>query len=332
MSAFIKKMFAQAKKERQKIVLPESNDPRVTEAASRILSENIADIVLIGEEDKIRKITPEFSLDGAEFIDPLNFEEHEEFSQSFFQLRKRKGVSIEKARKSMKDPTYFGMMLVYKGYADGLVAGAVNTTPETLRPALQILRTAPGTKLVSAFFIMATQTDFGADGTFIFADSGLNQNPNAEELSEIAISSAETFRELFDIEPVVAMTSYSSFGSADSELVDKVVEATKLAQEKKPELLLDGELQIDAALIPEISNRKAPENKVQGKANVLIFPDLNTGNIAYKLVQYLGKAEAYGPLLQGIAKPVNDLSRGCSANDIIGVVAITAVQSQNAKK
>ncbi|MGI6579460.1 MAG: phosphate acetyltransferase [Saccharofermentanales bacterium] len=328
MSDFINGIFELAKKNRKKIVLPETDDPRVTEAASRIIKEGIADIILIGGENRIKLVTPEYSLEGAEYIDPASYEKYDEFVQIFFEMRKRRGVSLLEAQKKMLDPVYFGMMLVHQGIADGLVAGAVNSTANVLRPALQILRTKPGTKLVSAFFVMVTDTDYGSNGTFVFADCGLNEDPDADQLSEIAISSAQSFRELIGGEPVVAMTSYSSFGSASSAMIDKVVQATELAKEKAPDLLLDGELQIDAALSPVTSEKKAPGNKVGGKANILVFPDLNTGNIAYKLVQYLAGAEAYGPLLQGIAKPVNDLSRGCSVNDIVGVVAITAVQAQ----
>lgn len=330
MMSFINKIIKDAKKERKTIVLPESDDPRVTEAASIILQDNIADIILIGGENRVKQVTPEFPLDGAKFIDPGTFEKYDEFVRIFFEMRKRRGVSEIQARKLMLDPTYFGMMLVHQGVADGLVSGAVHSTANTLRPALQILRTKPGTKFVSAFFVMVTKTELGSDGAFIFADCGLNENPNAEDLSEIALSSAESFRELIGGEPVIAMTSYSSFGSADSDMVDKVIHATKLAQEKAPELILDGELQVDAALSPPVSEKKAPSNIVKGEANILIFPDLNTGNIGYKLVQYLGGAQAYGPLLQGIAKPVNDLSRGCSVDDIVGVVAITSVQAQQA--
>ncbi|NLB77664.1 MAG: phosphotransacetylase, partial [Clostridiaceae bacterium] len=221
------------------------------------------------------------------------------------------------------------VMMVKKGEADGMVAGAINSTANTLRPALQILKTAPNVKLVSAFFIMCVPNcEYGHKGTFLYADSGLVENPNAEELSEIAICSAKTFKTLVEAEPKVAMLSYSSYGSAKSGLVDKVVEATKLAKEKAPYLLLDGELQADAAIVPEIAESKAKDSPLKGQANVLVFPDLNDGNIAYKLTQRLAKAEAYGPITQGIAKPINDLSRGCSAEDIVGVVAITAVQAQ----
>ena len=329
MANFIYGMIEKAKKDRKTIILAETKDPRITEAASKIIARNIANIILIGDEAKIRNVTPDYSLDGAIFIDPLTYDKTDEFAEQFYQLRKRKGVSREDAHEMMRNSIYFSMMLVKNGIADGFVGGAVTATANILRPALQVIRTKPDAKLVSAYFIMDTQTNLGENGTFIFADCGLNENPDAEQLSEIAISSADTFKSLIGKKPVVAMTSYSSFGSAKNPLVDKVTEATRLAKEKAPDLCLDGELQIDAALVPETSEKKAPGNCVQGKANVLVFPDLDTGNIGYKLVQYLGGAKAYGPILQGIAKPINDLSRGCSTDDIVGVVAITAVQAQN---
>lgn len=239
-------------------------------------------------------------------------------------------MTEEKAKELITDPVYFGMMMVKCGKADGLVSGAAHSTADTLRPALQILKTAPNTKLVSAFFVMCVPNcEYGENGTFVFADSGLNANPTADELSEIAISSSKSFEQLVNKKAQVAMLSYSTYGSAKSELVDKVIEATKLVKEKAPEISVDGELQTDAAIVPEIAKSKAPGSTVAGKANTLVFPDLNTGNISYKLVQRLAKAEAYGPLCQGIARPVNDLSRGCSSLDIVGVVAITAVQAQS---
>ena len=240
-------------------------------------------------------------------------------------------MTLEEAKELLKQPIYFGMMMLKdeESEADGLVSGAIHSTADTLRPALQILKTKPGTKLVSAFFVMCVPNcEYGEKGTFLFGDSGLNQNPTADELSEIAISSAESFKQLVQAEPKVAMLSYSTYGSAKSELTEKVIEATKLVKEKNKELLVDGELQVDSAIVPEIAKSKAPGSQLKGEANVLIFPDLNAGNIGYKLVQRLAKAEAYGPLCQGIAKPVNDLSRGCSADDIVGVIAITAVQAQ----
>jgi phosphate acetyltransferase len=268
-------------------------------------------------------------LSGIKIEDPLKSDKTEEYSRIFYELRKSKGISLEQASEIMKNPLYFGVMMVKNGDADGMVAGAANSTADTLRPALQILKTAPGTKLVSAFFVMVVpDCEYGKDGTFIYADCGLVENPDAEQLSEIAIASAKSFKTLVQEEPKVAMLSYSSYGSAKSELTEKVITATKLAKEKAPDVAIDGELQGDAALVPAIAKTKAPESNVAGKANVLIFPDLNCGNIAYKLTERLAKAEAYGPITQGIAKPVNDLSRGCSAEDIVGVVAITAIQAQ----
>ena len=271
------------------------------------------------------------NITGAQIVDPNDSEKYDEYVNLLYELRKNKGMTIEKAKELVKDPVYYGMLMVKDetSNADGLVSGAVHSTSDTLRPALQILKTAPDTKLVSAFFVMVVpDCEYGENGTFIFADSGLNPNPSAEELSEIAISSSKSFRQLVQKEAKVAMLSYSTYGSAKSELTEKMIQATKITKEKDNTLLVDGELQLDAAIIPEIAKSKAPESPLKGESNVLIFPDLNAGNIGYKLVQRLAKAEAYGPLCQGIAKPVNDLSRGCSSQDIAGVVAITAVQAQ----
>ena len=245
-------------------------------------------------------------------------------------MRKAKGMTMDKAQETMKNTLYFGCMLVKNGDADGMVAGAVNSTSNVLRSAMQTVKTAPDAKLVSAFFVICVpDCEYGENGTFVFGDSGLVMNPSAEELSEIAISSAKSFKNLVEAEPNVALLSFSTYGSAKDPLVDKVVEATRLAKEKRPDLSLDGELQLDAAIVPSVGKSKAPESTVAGNANVLVFPDLNAGNIGYKLAQRLGKAEAYGPITQGIAKPINDLSRGCSADDIVGVVAITCVQAQD---
>ena len=266
-----------------------------------------------------------------DIINPLTSDKKEEYKQKLYELRKNKGMTLEQAEKLLKEPIYFGMMMLKDedSKADGLVSGAAHSTANTLRPALQILKTKPGTKLVSAFFVMCVpDCEYGENGTFIFGDSGLNQNPTADELSEIAISSSKSFEQLVRKEAKVAMLSYSTKGSAKSELTEKVIEATELVKEKETNLMVDGELQLDAAIVPEIAASKAPDSPLKGEANVLIFPDLDAGNIGYKLVQRLAKAEAYGPLCQGIAKPVNDLSRGCSADDIVGVVAITAVQAQ----
>ncbi|HAL73788.1 MAG TPA: phosphate acetyltransferase [Clostridiales bacterium] len=326
---FIERMMDKARSDKKTIVLPESYEPRTIEACARILEQGIADIVLIGNREKIQAVSPQWDISGARVIDPATSPDYENFVQAFYELRKAKGVTLEKARETMLDPLFYGVMMVRQQQADGMVAGAINSTANTLRPALQILKTAPGTKLVSSFMIMVVpDCEFGANGTFLFADCGLCENPNAEELSEIAVASAATFRNMTGIEPNVAMLSYSTYGSAKSDLTNKVIEATRLAKAKAPDLNLDGELQLDAAIVGSVGKSKAPGSTVAGQANVLIFPDLNAGNIGYKLVQRLAKAEAYGPVTQGIARPVNDLSRGCSADDIVGVVAITAVQAQ----
>jgi phosphate acetyltransferase len=326
---FIDTIITKAQSNKKTIVLPESYDPRTIEACAKILARGIASVIMLGEKDKIQAVSPQWDISGARFVNPAASEQYEAYVEAYYQMRQAKGVTPEIARKTMLDPLFFGVMMVKMNEADGMVSGAINSTANTLRPALQILRTAPGTKLVSAFFMMIVpDCEFGEQGTFLFADSGLVENPNAEELSEIALSSAKSFRQLTGRTPHVAMLSYSTYGSAKSELVDKVVAATRLAKEKAPDLNIDGELQLDAAIVPGVGRSKAPGSPVAGKANVLIFPDLNSGNIAYKLVQRLAKAEAYGPITQGIARPVNDLSRGCSADDIVGVAAITAVQAQ----
>jgi phosphate acetyltransferase len=328
MSQFLDRITQRAKENKKTIVLPESTDIRVIKAAAMVLEQDFANIVLVGDEDKINALKGDLNLDGAKIENPLKSDKIDDYVNTLYELRKHKGMTIEKARDIMKDPLYWGVMMVKKGEADGMVAGAVNSTANTLRPALQILKTAPDVKMVSAFFIMCVpDCEYGHNGTFLYADSGLVENPNAEELAEIAVCSGRTFKNLVEAEPKVAMLSYSSYGSAKSELVDKVVEATRLAKEKAPNMLIDGELQVDAAIVPEIANSKAKDSPLKGQANVLVFPDLNVGNIAYKLTQRLAKAEAYGPITQGIAKPINDLSRGCSAEDIAGVVAITAVQA-----
>ena len=295
------------------------------------MKEKFANIILLGNKAEILKIADEngLNLSSVTIIDPNNCEKYEEYVEAFYELRKAKGMDYEKAKTLIKDPVYFGMMMVKQGDCDGLVSGAIHSTADTLRPALQILKTAPGTKLVSAFFLMVVPNcEFGENGTFVFSDCGLNSYPNEEELSEIAISSAKSFEQLVGKTPKIAMLSYSTYASAKSESTQKVINATNLVKQKAPELLVDGELQLDAAIIPEVAKSKAPGSNVAGYANTLIFPNLDAGNIGYKLTQRLAKAEAYGPLCQGIAKPVNDLSRGCSADDIVGVVAITAVQAQ----
>lgn len=330
---FLKQITERARADRQTIVLPEGTDMRSIKAASIVQREGIANVILVGNADEIRKLAGDLDISGVQIVDPLNFDRMEDYVNKFYEIRKSKGITIEQAGETMKDCLYFGVMMVKMGDADGMVSGACHSTADTLRPALQIVKTAPGTKLVSGFFVMDMPTpEFGENGTFIFADCGLVENPNAEELSEIAVESAKTFRALVGAEPRVAMLSYSTYGSAKSELTEKVIKATKLAKEKAPDIMIDGEMQLDAAIIPEIAKSKAPTSPVAGKANVLIFPDLNAGNIGYKLTQRLGKAEAYGVVTQGMAMPINDLSRGCVAEDIVGVVAMTAVQAQSMKK
>lgn len=334
--SFIEEIKQRAKQNVKTIVLPEAEDKRVLEATQMVLEEKFANIVLIGNQQNIEKVAKEngISLQGAVIIDPETAAKKEEYVTLLYELRKHKGMTIQKAKELVKDPVYFGMLMVKDpdSEVDGLVSGAIHSTSDTLRPALQILKTAPDTKLVSAFFVMVVpDCEQGEKGTFIFGDSGLNENPDPEQLSEIAISSAKSFEQLVGKQSKIGMLSYSTYGSANSELTKKVIEATKLVKEKNPELLVDGELQLDAAIIPEVAASKAPESPLKGEANVLIFPNLDAGNIGYKLVQRLAKAEAYGPLCQGIARPVNDLSRGCSSKDIAGVVAITAVQAGSQK-
>lgn len=326
---FIDVIKERAKKNIKTIVLPEASDRRILEAAHTVLAEGFAKIVLIGNEEEISKNAEGLDLSKAIIVDPNNTDKLQSYVDTFVELRKSKGMTEEEARKILTTQTpFFGMMMVKTGDADGLVSGAIHSTADTLRPALQILKTAPGTKLVSAFFLMEVPNcEYGANGTFIFADSGLNQNPSAEELAAIAGSSAQSFELLVEQEAIVAMLSHSTKGSAKHPDVDKVVEATKIAKELYPDVKLDGEYQLDAAIVPSVGQSKAPGSDIAGKANVLVFPDLDAGNIGYKLVQRLAKADAYGPITQGIAKPVNDLSRGCSADDVVGVVAITAVQA-----
>ena len=329
--SLLDKIVKEARRDIKTIVLPESGDIRTIQAAAEITRKNIANVILLGEEDEINKLGAGLDLSGARIVDYLNADNFDEYAGALYEMRKSKGMTEEGAIAAMKNPLYYGVMMVKQNAADGMVAGAVNSTPDTLRPALQILRTAPGVKIVSSFFMIGVpDCDYGNAGSFVFADCGLIQNPDAEELSEIAVGSAKSFKMLYKEEPIVAMLSYSTYGSAKSEMTQKVIDATALAREKAPDLLIDGELQLDAAIVRTVGQAKAPGSKVAGRANVLIFPDLNSANIGYKLVERLAKAEAYGPILQGIAKPVNDLSRGCAAGDIVGVAAITAVQAQNA--
>lgn len=330
--SYIDRIKERAKVDKKTIVLPESNDKRTLIAASKILEEGIANLIMIGDEEKIKDGAGwlEVDLDGLIVIDPKKTSKLDEYVSVLYETRKAKGMTPEKAREILlNDYLTFGIVMVKNNDADGMVAGACHSTADTLRPALQILKTAPGVKLVSGFFIMDTvMKDQGENGTFIFADCGLNQDPTAQELAAIAETSARSFKTLVGPKPVIAMLSHSTKGSAKHPLVDKVAEATRIAKEEYPHLVIDGELQPDAALVPSVAKSKAPGSVVGGHANVMIFPNLDAGNIGYKLVQRLGGAEAYGPMLQGIAKPVNDLSRGCSWEDIVGVVALTAVQAQ----
>lgn len=318
-----------AKQDKKIIVLPETMDRRILEATDIILKKDIADIILIGKEDEIEKNSKGLDIKRATIINPFTSELTEEFVSSLYQLRREKGMTLEEAKRLLlTDYMYYACMLVKAGYADGAVSGACHSTSNTLRPALQILKTKPGVKLVSAFFLMVVPNcEYGDQGTFLFADSGLEQNPDSEKLAAIAGSSAESFQLLTEHTPVVAMLSHSTLGSAKHPDVDKVIAATELAKKEFSQYEIDGELQLDAAIVPSVACSKAPKSTVAGKANVLIFPDLDAGNIGYKLVQRLAKAEAYGPICQGILKPVNDLSRGCTAEDIVGVVAITSVQA-----
>jgi phosphate acetyltransferase len=329
--SFIEDIKRRAKSKKMRIVLPESMDKRVMEAASIAIEEDIADIIIIGKDDVLKETAKGFDISKATIIDPDTSEITEELINKLVEIRKNKGLTYDEAKKYLlTDYMYYACMLVKTGRADGVVSGACHSTANTLRPALQIIKTKPGVLLVSAFFLMVVPNcEYGTNGTFIFADAGLEQNPTPERLAAIAGSSAESFKLLVQNEPIVAMLSHSTKGSAKHADVDKVVEATRIAKTNFPQFKIDGELQLDAAIVPSVAASKAPDSEVAGHANVLVFPDLDAGNIGYKLVQRLAKAEAYGPITQGIAAPINDLSRGCSAEDVVGVIAITAVQAQS---
>lgn len=332
--AFLDKVVAVAKKDVQTIVLPETYDARTIEATHKILEQGIANIILVGNKEEVLANAGEFKIEGATFINPETFEDLDKMAAALAELRKSKGMTVEEAKALLlkKDYLFFGCMLVKMGYAGGMVAGASNSTANVLRAALQVIKTAPNAKIVSAVFIMEVPNcEYGDDGVFIFGDCALNPNPNAEELANIAVSTADTFKAIVGSEPHVSLLSFSTKGSASHADADKVIEATKLAKAMAPELSLDGELQFDAAIVPAIGQKKAPDSTVAGKANCIIFPDLDAGNIGYKLVQRLAKANAYGPISQGLAMPVNDLSRGCFADDIVGTVALTALQAQMQK-
>jgi phosphate acetyltransferase len=320
-----------AKKNPKIIVLPEGEEPRMIKAAETIINEGLASLILLGSEESIKSKARELGVElpnEIKIINPKDSKKLKEYAESYYQIRKNKGISSDEAYQLLENPLYFGALMVYHDDADGLVAGSINATGDVFRPALQTIKTAPGINIVSSSFVMVVpDCPYGEKGIMVFADCALNPEPNAEQLADVAIASAATGKALVGFEPRVAMLSFSTKGSGKHPLVDKITEATKIAKEKKPELLIDGELQADAALIPSIGERKAPNSKIAGKANVLIFPDLNSGNIAYKLIERLAKAEAIGPISQGMRKPVNDLSRGCSAGDIVNVVAITVLQA-----
>ncbi len=327
----INKMIQRAKKDKQTIVLPEGTEERTLKAADKILNQEISNIILIGDPPEIEKKAQQMALTNiskAILINPKGHDKKEEYINLLVELRKSKGMTPEKAAKLVEDPLFLACLMIKNGDADGEIAGAQNTTGDVLRPALQIIKTIPGVKVVSGAFIMYTQTpQYGENGVLLFADCAVMPNPNSEELASIAISSAKTMRSLIGVEPKVAMLSFSTKGSAQHEMVDKVKEATEIAKNLNPELMIDGELQADAALVSEVGKSKAPGSSIAGNANVLVFPTLESGNIGYKLVQRLGNSQAIGPVLQGMASPVNDLSRGCSVEDIYNMVIITANQA-----
>ena len=326
MSEFLNTVIERAKAQVQTIVFPEGADERVMRAARTITDEGIAKCVLLGTAEKIA--AHGIDTQGITLVDPATSADASRYAEKLAELRAKKGMTLEQAAELVKDVTYYGVMMVYFGEADGLVSGAAHSTADTLRPCLQILKTAPGAKIVSSSFVMdVPNCELGEGGLFVMGDCALNLQPNAEELAEIAVASAQTFADLCGAEPRVAMLSYSSYGSGKGDEVEKVRDAAKLAQEKAPQFLIDGELQADAAIVASVGQKKAPDSPVAGSANVLIFPNIEAGNIGYKLVQRLAKADAYGPVMQGIAKPVSDLSRGCSANDIVGTTALTCVQA-----
>lgn len=327
----IDKMIQRAKSNKQRIVLPEGTEERTLQAADRLLSDEISNIILLGNPQEIEEKAQKMGLTNigkAHIIDPKQHNKKDEYINLLVDIRKNKGMTPEKASKLVEDPLYLSCLMIKNGDADGEIAGAQNTTGDVLRPALQIIKTLPGVKVVSGAFIMFTQTpQYGEDGVLLFADCAVMPNPNAEELASIAVSSAKTMQSLVGVDPKVAMLSFSTKGSAEHVMVDKVREATSIAKETNPQLMIDGELQADTALVPGVAKSKAPGSPIAGKANVLVFPTLESGNIGYKLVQRLGNAQAIGPVLQGMAAPVNDLSRGCSVEDIYNMVTITANQA-----
>ena len=329
MTSFLETMIEKARSDKKTIVLPEGNDDRVLEAAAAILKEDIAHLIVLGDADEIA--AKGFNLDGVQIINNKTSDLRDEFASQLFELRRAKGMTEEEAMSLMDDVMYFGTMLLKTGHADGLVGGACHATKDMLHPALRIIKPAPGTKTVSSFFVIEVpDCAYGDAGTFMFSDCAVCIQPSAEELSEIAVATAQSYESILGSKPRVALLSHATYGSVQDDDADKVVQAVALAKEKAPHYSIDGELQADAALVPSVGASKAPNSPVAGTANVLVFPDLDAANIGYKLVQRLAKAEAYGPILQGLGAPMNDLSRGCSADDIVGVTAITAVQAQRA--
>ncbi len=327
MASFIDTLIDRAKADKKTIVLPEGNDERVLEAAQEALAQGIANIIILGDADEIA--AKGYNLEGATIIDPATSDKQEEFAELLYELRKAKGMTPEEAKELVKDPIHFAVLMVKSGLCDGLVGGACHATIKILSPSLKIIKTAPGEPMVSSFFIMDVPgSEFGENGLFLFADCALEIQPTSEKLAHIANQTDKSFKRLIGDDPRIALLSHSSRGSAVNDDSTKVVKAVEYIRENYPDIVADGELQLDAAIVPELGASKAPDSPVAGKANVLIFPDLDAANIGYKLVQRLGGAKAYGPVLQGLAAPVNDLSRGCTAEDVVGVIAITCVQAQ----
>ena len=327
MASFIDTLIDRAKADKKTIVLPEGNDERILGAAQEALAQGIANIIILGDADEIA--AKGYNLEGATIIDPATSDKQEEFAELLYELRKAKGMTPEEAKELVKDPIHFAVLMVKSGLCDGLVGGACHATIKILSPSLKIIKTAPGEPMVSSFFIMDVPgSEFGENGLFLFADCALETQPTSEKLAHIANQTDKSFKRLIGDDPRIALLSHSSHGSAVNDDSTKVVKAVEYIRENYPDIVADGELQLDAAIVPELGASKAPDSPVAGKANVLIFPDLDAANIGYKLVQRLGGAKAYGPVLQGLAAPVNDLSRGCTAEDVVGVIAITCVQAQ----
>lgn len=328
MASFIDTLIDRAKADKKTIVLPEGNDERILEAAQEAIAQGIANIIILGDADEIA--AKGYNLEAATIIDPATSDKQEEFANLLYELRKAKGMTPEEAKELVKDPIHFAVLMVKSGLCDGLVGGACHATIKILSPSLKIIKTAPGEPMVSSFFIMDVPgSEFGENGLFLFADCALEIQPTSEKLAHIANQTDKSFKRLIGDDPRIALLSHSSHGSAVNDDSTKVVKAVEYIRENYPDIVADGELQLDAAIVPELGASKAPNSPVAGKANVLIFPDLDAANIGYKLVQRLGGAKAYGPVLQGLAAPVNDLSRGCTAEDVVGVIAITCVQAQS---